>query len=261
VYYYSLLHSFPLFMDLGRQCIVALLRLALPAGLNPEVEYMGVGHAAFALGASKAAPRLNIGWLIFAAFFADFLLGVFANMGLEQAHVPADYASRHYLTFTFPYSHGLLPLLLWSVIFGLAVSLLQRVDRTKAFLAVAAVVLSHFLLDGIVHVAGLPLAGENSPKFGLGLWKYMPLALALETAMTVVGVILYLKFTGPLATSASRFGVPIFMAVLALLTWTQILITKAPQPSQLIPNWIIAPLVFGALAYVLDRKRARAAAA
>lgn len=222
---------------------------------------MGVGHAAFALGAAKAAPRLNIGWLVFAAFLADFLLGVFASLGFEQAHVPPDYATHHYLTFTFPYSHGLLPLLLWSVIFASVVSLTQRVDRRKVFLVVAAVALSHFLLDGIVHVAGLPLAGENSPKLGLGLWKHLPLELALETLMTVVGVVLYLKLAGPLATAASRWGMPIFMALLALLTWTQLFAKEPPQPSQLIPSWLAVPLVFGALAYAFDRKRARAAAA
>jgi hypothetical protein len=73
---------------------------------------MGVGHVALALGASKAAPRLNAGWLVFAALLSDFLLGIFASLGLEHASVPADYATRHYLLFTFPYSHGLLALLL-----------------------------------------------------------------------------------------------------------------------------------------------------
>lgn len=221
---------------------------------------MGVGHAAIALGAAKAAPRLNVGWLVFAAFLADFLLGVFASMGLEQAHVPADYASRHYLTFTFPYSHGLLPLLLWGAIFGFLVSRLQRFERARVFLVVALVVLSHFLLDGIVHVAGLPLAGENSPKFGLGLWRDLPFELSLETLMTVAGVVLYLKFAAPVATVTSRYGIPLFMVLLAVLTWTQLFITTPPQPSQLIPNWIAAPLIFGALAYILDRKRALGAA-
>ena len=78
---------------------------------------MGVGHAALALGVSRSAPRVNVGWLIFAAFLADFLLGVFAAFGLEGARVPEDYAAKHYLLFTFPYSHGLVPLLVWGAIF------------------------------------------------------------------------------------------------------------------------------------------------
>ena len=216
---------------------------------------MGVGHAAVALGAAKAAPRLNAGWLVFAAFLADFLLGVFAMLGVEQAHVPADYASRHYLTFTFPYSHGLVPLLLWGALLGFLVSRTQRPDRRRIFLLVAAVVLSHFLLDGLVHVAGLPVAGENSPKLGLGLWRHMPLELTLETLMAIAGVVIYLGVAGPGASAWSRWGIPVYMAFVCALTWTQLWMTKPPDPAQLVPSWIGGTLLFGVAAYVLDRKR------
>src|SRR6266436_2702442 len=216
---------------------------------------MGVGHAAVALCAAKAAPRVNVGWLVFAAFLADFLLGIFASMGLEHASVPPDYASQHYLLFTFPYSHGLVPLMLWSAIAGFLISLPRGAERARVFFVVAAVVLSHFVLDGMVHVAGLPLAGENSPRIGLGLWKHLPFELSLETAMTVAAIVIYLKVAGPGAPVASRYGIPVFMALLAALTWTQLFITKPPEPAQLIPNWIIAPLVLGVLACALDWKR------
>src|SRR5437899_10998853 len=102
---------------------------------------MGVGHAAVALGASRASPRLNAGWLVFGAFLADYLLGIFATVCLEQAHVPADFASRHYLTFTFPYSHGLVPLLLWAGLFGYIVSRARRLVRRHAVLVRTAVAL------------------------------------------------------------------------------------------------------------------------
>jgi hypothetical protein len=45
---------------------------------------MGVGHAAVALGASRRAPRINAGILIFAAFLADFLLGIFGALGMDR---------------------------------------------------------------------------------------------------------------------------------------------------------------------------------
>jgi hypothetical protein len=223
---------------------------------------MGVGHVALALGAAKVTPRLNAGWLVFAALLADFLLGIFAWMGLESAHVPENYAAKHYLTFTFPYSHGLAPLILWGAILGFLVSraAASRSDRTIVFAVVAAVVVSHFLLDGLVHVAGLPLAGENSPKLGLGLWKNMPLELTLETLMSVAGVWIYLTLAGIRASAVSRYGVTIFMVVLTALTWTQLFSTRAPNTAQLIPNWIVAPVLLAAIVYVLDRKRAAAAA-
>jgi hypothetical protein len=77
---------------------------------------MGVGHVAVALGASRAIPRVNVGWLVFAAFLSDFLLGIFAVVGVEHASVPDSYASKHYLLFTFPYSHGLAALVVWAAI-------------------------------------------------------------------------------------------------------------------------------------------------
>lgn len=220
---------------------------------------MGVGHAAVAIGAAKAAPRINAGWLLFAAFLADFLLGIFALAGLERAHVPPDYASRHYLTFTFPYSHGLVPLIVWGVLFGFLVSRTQRADRNRVFLLIAALVLSHFLLDGLVHVAGLPLMGENSPKLGLGLWNHLPLELTLESVMSVVAVVIFLRIPGVRASAWSRWGIPIFLVLLAALTWTQLWMTKAPIPSQLIPSWIAAPLLFSVIVYAMDRKRVRQA--
>ena len=230
---------------------------------------MGVGHAAVALGAAKAAPRLNVGWLIFAAFLADFLLGIFAALGLEHATVPPDYPSRHYLLFTFPYSHGLLPLVIWAVIFGGIVASLQktptssspaagpqfRAMQKRVFVVIAALVLSHYVLDGLVHVAGLPIAGENSPKLGLGLWKHMPLELTLETAMTLAGIIVYFRAAAAAASPISRWGIGIFMLLLTGLTWTQLLSTKAPEPAELVPTWIAAPLVLSAIPYVFDRKR------
>ena len=217
---------------------------------------MGVGHAAVALGASRIEPRINVGLLIFAAFLADFLLGIFAAFGLEQAHVPPDFAARHYLTFSFPYSHGLVSLLVWGVLLGALLCWLDRRDRKRAFLVIAALVFSHFILDAVAHVRELPLLGENSRKIGLALWNHLPLELALETFMAGAGLVIYWRLGG---SNLSRWGVALFTLLLTALTWTQLFVTQAPSPSQLIPNWILAPLVFGAIPYFFDRKRIAAA--
>ena len=218
---------------------------------------MGVGHVALALGASRAAPRVNVGWLVFAALLSDFLLGIFAWLGLEHATVPAHYESRHYLLFTFPYSHGLLALLLWAAIAGFLISRAYGFDSKRVLIVVALVVLSHFILDGLVHVAGLPLVGENSPKLGLGLWNHLPLELWLETLMSLVGIALYWKLAGAAKSALGRWGMAIFVTLVAAMTWTQLLETKAPKPEQLIAAWIVVPLLFSAIAYGLDRRRCR----
>jgi hypothetical protein len=215
---------------------------------------MGVGHAAVAIVASRAIPRLNAGWLVFASLFADFLLGVFGLLGLEGAHVPPEYPARHYLTFTFPYSHGLLPLLAWAILLGALVAAGLRLDRKRAFAVVALVALSHFFLDALVHVVGLPLWGENSPKVGLGLWGVMPLELALETLMSIAGVIIFWKSAA--SSALSRYGVAGFMLLLCAATWSPLFMSAPPDVAQLVPGWIASPLIFGAMVYGFDRRRA-----
>jgi len=219
---------------------------------------MGIGHAAVALGASRAAPRVNAGILIFAAFLADFLLGIFGALGMERAHVPPDYATQHYLTFTFPYSHGLVALVVWGLLFGAICCWVDRTDRVRAFWVMAALVFSHFILDGLVHVPELPLLGQNSPKVGLALWNHMPLELTLETLMALAGLVIY--WTLKSTTKVSRWGMAVFVVLLTGLTWTQLFSTTAPTNSQLVSTWIIAPIVFSAIPYALDRNRVAAQA-
>src|ERR1041385_7145052 len=157
---------------------------------------MGVGHAAVGLCATRILPRTNAGVLIFATCLADFLPGVFALFGLERAHVPSDFPSRHYLTFTFPYSHGLTSLIVWGIVLGALFCWKDAANRRRIFLVIAGLVISHFVLDGLVHVRELPLVGESSPKIGLGLWNYMPAELILETMMAIVGIVVYWKLGG-----------------------------------------------------------------
>jgi len=121
------------------------------------------------------------------------------------------------------------------------------------------VVVSHFILDGLVHVAGLPILGESSPKLGLGLWRNMPVELALETLLTLGCVVLYLRFIGPGAPATARYGIPIFMLLLTAATWSPLAATTPPSPAQLIPGWIGMPVIFGVLVYALDRRHAGAA--
>ena len=119
---------------------------------------MGIGPVAMGLGLKRADRGINVGWLIFAALLPDFPLGWFALAGWESYEEPANYASSHYLRFTFPWSHGLAADVAWAAIAGILVWRLT--GRRLGALAAALAVISHFVLDGIVHVKGLPLAGR-----------------------------------------------------------------------------------------------------
>jgi len=213
---------------------------------------MGIGHVAVGLGLKRADPEINAGWLIFAALLPDFLLGLFALAGWESYEVPADYASGHYLLFTFPWSHGLIADVVWASLAGLLAWGLAR--RRAAVLAVAIAVLSHFLLDGVVHVKGLPLAG-TAPVFGLGLWRHLPLALALEAGMAAAGVWIYRSAVKD-SVPGGGTGMAIYIAILAIfLLAGQAGASQAPPRAGLIASWLAAPPAMAAIALRLDRHR------
>lgn len=218
---------------------------------------MFAGHLAAGLVLKKMERRLNIGWLFFATLFHDFLLGILVLLGVEQIHIPADFAQTHTLTFTFPYSHGLVASILWSLLgYGVTYALVSSwspSERKQAGLAIGLAVFSHFVLDWIVHIPEIPLLGESSPKIGLGLWKDLPLSLTLEAALVVAGFIYYLYAVKP-KTNLARYGLGALMLLITALTVTGMLFSTAPPPATAAAiSWIFQPFLICGLAFWFDR--------
>jgi hypothetical protein len=206
---------------------------------------MFVGHLGVGLALSSRSRRFRLGPLLGAVLLLDVLLGIFVLAGIEQVIVPPHLATGHYLEFVFPHSHGLLGAVIWS---GLTAALaaagwlLLGRGPAAAWIAFAAV-LSHFVCDAVEHVRGLPLLGEDSPHLGLGLWRAMPWALALELFLLVGGVALFLR---------SRRDLPpvrrwVLLAVLLLLAVLQAVgqLGGAPPPpaAALAVSWIVQTVV------------------
>ncbi len=91
---------------------------------------------------------------------------------------------------------------------------------------VAAAVFSHWLLDALVHLPELPLAGAGSPRVGLGLWQAMPVALLVEAGIVAVGLWLFL----PGSTLSRGRSIGLAVLSLALLAFTILGMTIAPPP-------------------------------
>src|SRR4029077_6361911 len=102
------------------------------------------------------------------------------------AFTPLDFVS-------YPYSHSLLALVIWGLLFAWAYRLLAG-NGPRAFLVISSRVVSHWVLDFLTHRPDMPLY-PNSPKFGLGLWNSIPWTIAIEVAMFGVGTWLYLRAT------------------------------------------------------------------
>jgi hypothetical protein len=83
---------------------------------------------------------------------------------------------------------------LWGLLFGGACAVVVR-DR-RVMLVVAALVVSHWVLDWITHRPDMPLY-PGGPKAGLGLWNSIPGTIAVEVAMFAVGVWMYAQATRP----------------------------------------------------------------
>jgi hypothetical protein len=151
------------------------------------------GHIAVGFAAKPLAPKVRLGYLIFAATAIDFLCGLFLLTGIEGV----DAAGASYI----PWSHGLFMAGVWSVLgFTLAFAL-SRQWRTG--LIIGALVFSHWVLDFISHPMGmgqelppdLPLLFGGSRKVGLGLYNSLPAALVTEFGIFSAGILLYLLYT------------------------------------------------------------------
>jgi hypothetical protein len=82
-----------------------------------------------------------------------------------------------------PYTHSLVATLAWSGLAGAAVVRMLPGPRTaSAALVVGLVVLSHWLLDVLVHRPDMTVFGAE-PRLGLALWNQPLLAYVLEVAL------------------------------------------------------------------------------
>lgn len=152
---------------------------------------MFLGHFGVGFGAKAAAPRVSLGTLFLAAQFLDLLWPMFLLLGVERVRI--DAGARPPLDFIhYPVSHSLLWVLVWGALVGGAYFLVRRSSRGAV--VVGAAVVSHWLLDLLVHRPDLPLYPDG-PRLGLGLWSFPAVSLALEVVLFGMGIQLYLRAT------------------------------------------------------------------
>jgi len=162
---------------------------------------MFVGHFAAAFSAKRIAPRPSLGWLFAACQWPDLLWPILSLIGMEHFRIDPGNTAFTPLAFEYyPWSHSLLMDVVWAIALGLAY-LGRRGDRRGAFV-LGALVLSHWVLDWIVHRPDLPILPNNDRLVGLGLWNNPTATIVLETLMYVIGIWLYVRAT----TAVDRVG-------------------------------------------------------
>jgi membrane-bound metal-dependent hydrolase YbcI (DUF457 family) len=175
---------------------------------------MFIGHFGVALAAKKVAPRPSLGTLVLATMLADGVWPVFLLLGWEKVEiVPGITAVTPLLFVSYPYTHSLVAGVLWGALLGGTYYAIRR-DRTGA-LWLAALVLSHWVLDYVSHRPDMPL-WPGGPKVGLGLWYSLPATLVVEFALLAIGAWLYASVTRP-RDRVGTYGWWAFIATLAAI--------------------------------------------
>ena len=212
---------------------------------------MFIGHYGVSFAAKRIAPSIPL-WVLFVAVqLLDVLWAPFVLLGIEKVRiVPGITASNPLDLYYMPYTHSLLAALLWSAGALLAYRwLARRRCRPMAAWVVGLAVLSHWILDFVVHRPDLALY-DDAVKVGLGLWNLPTVALALEAALLFGGMWLYLGVVAPPHRPMVIFG----LVMLAI----QVYVFFGPPPvSDRAAAWtaLAAYAVFGAVAARLEQRQ------
>jgi hypothetical protein len=166
---------------------------------------MFIGHFAMGFAAKKINPKASLGTYFLAAQFLDLLWPTLLLLNIEKAEIGTVNADHPIpLIFTYyPFSHSLAMVLLWGLGFGFIYFLFKKQRSTAILLGL--VVISHWLLDLVVHIPDLPLFPGNAPMAGLGLWKSQSVTLLTEMAFFSAAVFFYISSTRA-KNNSGKFG-------------------------------------------------------
>jgi hypothetical protein len=175
---------------------------------------MFIGHYAPALVAAASRKAPPLGAMAIGVQLLDFAFFGFALTGIEHFRLVPDMTASNWLDlYDMPYSHSLLGACALAAGFGALVYAVVR-SRAAAMIA-AAMVLSHWVLDLLVHRPDLTLAG-SPPLLGLGLWNAPLIEKPLEIGMAYGALAYYAASTRP-ASSRAGLALGVFAAVLAVV--------------------------------------------
>jgi len=214
---------------------------------------MFIGHFALGFAAKRAVPRVSLAALMLAALFADVLWPVLVLLGVEQVRIVPGYTVVTPLEFvSYPWSHSLLLLIGWGVVIGAAYRAVF--GGRRSFVVLAALVVSHWVLDWISHAPDMPLY-PNGKAYGLVLWNSRPWTMAVELLLFAAGVFLYAQATR--ARDAVGRWAFLALAVLLGVIYVANALSGMPPPSvtAICGVAIAAAVVFPAWAWWADRHR------
>ena len=203
---------------------------------------MFIGHFGVSLAAKKLAPRASLGTLFFAAQFLDLIWPMFLLLGLEHVRIaPGITRMSPFDFYHYPISHSLITAAGWSLGVGGMYYVARRRFADAGMVGLA--VLSHWVLDFVVHRPDLPL-WPGGPKVGLGLWNHWVAEMTVEVAIFAAGIWIYTAVTRA-RDGVGRYGFWALMGFL-LLGWIASLLAGAPPNERsmawgALSMWLVVP--------------------
>ncbi|HUO57140.1 MAG TPA: hypothetical protein VMV05_03090 [bacterium] len=192
---------------------------------------MFIGHYAVGFAAKKWAPKTSLATLVGAAIWLDLVWPVFVLLGWEHFNISPNLKVSPLEFVDYPLSHSLVMAAAWGVAFGAVYLILKNDLKTAGILA--GLVVSHWVLDLLVHRRDLPLLpaeGNNwdAHKYGFKLWDHPAVSVPLEFLLFGVGIWIYLKATKSLdrAGSVGLWCLALFLA--GTFIWS---INSPPPPN------------------------------
>ena len=174
---------------------------------------MFLGHYALGFGAKKLTPYTSLGTLLLAAELVDVLWPTFLMLGLETVEIAPGITRVTPLDFTsYPWTHSLVMGAVWAALVAAVYAFFRRYPRGA--LVLAALVLSHWVLDVISHRPDMPIWPGGGPRIGLGLWYSLPATLAVEGLLFALGIWVYATNTEPV-DAIGRYSFTAFVIALA----------------------------------------------
>ena len=220
---------------------------------------MFLGHYGLALALKREEPKVSLGTLFIATQLVDILWGGSCCWaGSTCGSCPTTIRCSRCSSTTTRSATA------WSArsAWGLAAAARsttpgRRAIRRRHWQAAAlvgAAVASHWLLDLIVHVPDLPLAGNDSPKFGLGLWRHVGVSVGARAAGARRRAGALLPAAVAPASGSARSGWRVVLLLLVAPTWPRCSGRRRRASPVIGVSVIVLLLGLGALAAWADRR-------
>ncbi|MEP3225783.1 MAG: hypothetical protein ABJO01_07400 [Parasphingorhabdus sp.] len=203
---------------------------------------MFIGHFAPAMVAATHPKAPGLGLLFVAGQLVDFGFFGLAILGIENFRITPGMTVMNPLDlYDMPYTHSLLGTVAWALGFAGLIWLFTR--NKSAALIGGLVVLSHWLLDLLVHAPDLTLAG-SPPNLGFGLWNHPAIAMPLEILLTFGALAFFIART---RSTTPKSKIAIALLVLLLLAF-QVINWFGPEPETADLGMMISALLAFTLA-------------